>query len=422
MRYTPDILHVFQSLKRYETKHHTLFLASFMLLFFLICDGIVMFFTPISMVKHGITEEQIGLIIGSSSVAGVLIDWAIMRFFGNTPFQRLFLWMFLSAVLFPWVIWRGGTLLWYLFGMLLWAAYYDFYNWGLLDFVARSSKKTEHTANFGIAEVFISLAYVISPLIAGLFGDYFSSGSPFFVAWLMIGISFVFYVTLVKSYRSTKAEKEMKNTHALTLVSGKQARQLVWAMLPALMVSSMLTCIEAVYWTAAPLFSVHRGMAGSEEGFAGLFLFLHEIPAILLGWFVGRLIGNVSNRRAAFISIFVGSLVFLLFFVVSQPDLMLFISFAASVFIGVAWPAINGEYADYISEAAEHEKQIQMFQDSFTNLGFIIGPIMGGFLVQNVGPAFTFGWLGVFGVVLMGLLLFFAPNRISLKEVLKNRK
>ncbi|MEK7452238.1 MAG: MFS transporter, partial [Patescibacteria group bacterium] len=85
-------------------------------------------------------------------------------------------------------------------------------------------------------------------------------------------------------------------------------------------------------------------------------------------------------------------------------------------FTGIAWPAIKGAQADLVSEHKNFEQEIELVQDTFTNLGFIIGPILAGFLSSRFGFLETLGIIGVIIFIVSLLLLIFTPNQLFLKK------
>jgi len=81
----------------------------------------------------------------------------------------------------------------------------------------------------------------------------------------------------------------------------------------------------------------------------------------------------------------------------------------------MSWPAINGAYADYINEAGRVENEINGLEDFFTNIGYVAGPMIAGFLVDLIGNTLTFSVLGVFGALSAVVLLVVTPKSFKIK-------
>lgn len=96
--------------------------------------------------------------------------------------------------------------------------------------------------------------------------------------------------------------------------------------------------------------------------------------------------------------------------------------FGASFFISMAWPAIQGAYADYISETPSHEKEIAGLQDFFTNIGYVLGPMSAGFIADNLGGQGAFSFLGVIGMGVAAILFLVTPRKINVNKELRELK
>ena len=78
-------------------------------------------------------------------------------------------------------------------------------------------------------------------------------------------------------------------------------------------------------------------------------------------------------------------------------------------------PANKATYADYVSETRYIETEIESQADFATNFGYVIGPIMAGYLADTIGNIPAFAAIGVIGVVLSLILLFITPKEIKIK-------
>jgi MFS family permease len=92
-------------------------------------------------------------------------------------------------------------------------------------------------------------------------------------------------------------------------------------------------------------------------------------------------------------------------------------AFLAAVCFSIALPSMNGAYADYIHEANPVATDIEALEDFASNVGFIIGPILAGFLADQIGQAHTFSAVGLLGVLLMTTLLMLTPRHLKVSDV-----
>ena len=65
------------------------------MLFWALFDGLVSFVTPILITEKLGSRTEMGLILGSSSIAGALCDIFLSKVLRNTHFRRMYLFMFM---------------------------------------------------------------------------------------------------------------------------------------------------------------------------------------------------------------------------------------------------------------------------------------------------------------------------------------
>jgi len=410
--------HLFTHIKQYGGKHRLLYVVSLMVFFWTIFDGIISYFTPIVITDAGISETLMGVIIGSSSIAGMFFDFLLCRILKNTHYRRLYLGVFAISLVYPLILWQSKSIILYFIAMALWGLYYDLFNIGGFDFVGRNTKKSEHTSSCGVMSVFRSLGYLIAPLIAAFLAGKFMIVQPYIAAWVFLGISLMFFIILMLVSHEKKAAKN-KEAKATCEKPSNLFRELhLWkkigvVILPVLVLTFILNIIDSFFWTIGPLIS--ESLPGMGQ-FGGLFIVAYQLPPLLVGWFVGNFTAKVGKKKTAFISLLLGSLVFCSFAFIHSPFVLIAVTFLAAFFIGLAWPSLNGAYADYISEAPKVEKEIETIEDTFTNLGYFIGPILAGFAGEHLGHMRTFSLMGIVGVILALILLKVTPKSIKVEN------
>lgn len=389
-----------------------IFLFASVLFFWTIYDTILTYITPLLMEERGFSVSMIGFIIGTSSISGAIFDFFICKLFKNSDFRRMFLVMFAICLFYPLLLSQAETIWLFLFAVAVWGIYYDLYAFGAFNFVGRYTKEDEHAANFGIIQFFRALADVIGPFIAGLVivsGVYWH---VFAVSWffLVIGIGlFIILILIIKKYPSKKeAEQCVRKRNFLMEIH--LWKKLATLMTPVLFVTFFIYFVESFFWTLAPLFaeSAHFGR------FGGLFLTAYLVPALFVGWIVGDITKRFGKKRTAIVGILVSSIILVSFFYITNPILLITSVFISSCFISISLPAINGAYADYISEAPQVDSEIEGIEDFLFNISYVIGPIAAGVIADlaDIPTAFTF--LGLLGIALAMVLLIVTPKSINI--------
>jgi len=407
----PNLHHLYAHFKRYGAKHRPLYAISFMMLFWAIFDGIVSFIAPVVITQMGISEAMMGIIIGSSSVAGIVFDLVLCRVLKNTNFRRVYLLMFAACAFYPLILWQAKTVWIYLIAMAVWGLYYDLFNIGAFDFVGRHTEKEEHTSSFGVMRAFNALGYMLAPLFAGILIAGTVGSKPFLLAWIFLGIAFAFYLLLV--FMTKKAKVALEETAEKPISFLRELglwKKITRFIFPVLALTFMLNVVDAFYWTVGPLISENLP---SMDGFGSLFMVAYLLPPLLVGWAVGSVAARLGKKKTAFWSLLIGSAILISFYFIKSPIILVCVNFLSSFFMAMACPAISGAYADYIYESSQVEKEIETLEDSSTNLGFIIGPMLAGFMSQTFGHIQSFSIIGIAGVVIALVLLKVTPKEIN---------
>ncbi|KKQ26990.1 MAG: Blt protein [Candidatus Magasanikbacteria bacterium GW2011_GWC2_37_14] len=412
----PTIRHFLTHVKKYGNNHKIIYTLSLMMLFWCIYDGIITFITPIYIVQSGMSGTLMGIIVGTSSIAGALFDFIACRIFKNMFFRRVFLIMFGICLFYPLYLYEAKSFWAFIIGMAVWGVYYDLKNFGIFDIVGRFTKPAEHSSSFGVIQVFVNLGYLLSPIIAGFIVGEMVDWKPFFVSWIFLLVSGIFLIMLFFLTRQQKNSVPMacnENCKRINFLNEIHLwKKIGHLILPVLLLTLLLNLIDAFFWTVGPI------LAESFEGmhqFAGFFMTAYSLPTLLVGWFVGSITTKYGKKKTAMLSLLIGSLILSSLYFFQGPLQIIGVIFLASIFISLSWPAINGVYADYISETEKLENEINGLEDFFTNVGYVIGPMIAGILVDLIGNTLTFSVLGIFVAVCAFVLLLVTPKKIQIK-------
>lgn len=411
-----DLKHLSDHFQRYGRSHQAIYILSLMFLFWSMFDGITTYVTPLIVTQTGLSKTWMGVIVGSSSMFGAVFDFAMCKLFKRSYWRQVFLIMFALCLAYVWVLFKAGTVWFFLLAMALWGVYFDLKNFGSFDFVVRFTKKDEHSSSFGVLGVFSSLGYLLAPLIAGFLISDIVDFKIFLIAAIFLGISFLFFLSLIFKEKTMPQEISGKTYQ----YKGFFQELKLWSkldkiLLPVLIMTMVLNTIDAFFWTIGPLIAESFT---SLHQFAGLFMTAYSLPSLLVGWWVGKVTRRLGKKQTAYLALFVGSLCFTLIALIKNPLLLIFDVFLASFLLSFAFPAIRAAFADYIKETEQYEKEIEGLEDFYTNIGYVIGPIIAGSLADLVGNAQTFTILGLFGVVMAIILFKISPKKINVLQSL----
>lgn len=410
----PVINQVFQHIKQYGFKNKTIYVCAIMVFFFSIYDGILEFITPIAIIQNGFSNTAMGLIISSSSLFGILFDLILYRLFKDFKFRRIFLAMFGLCALFPLILWQAKTFSWFILAMAVWGMYYDLFNIGNLDLVSRRSEKKAHAASFGIISIFWGLGYLLGPLISGFLIKEPLDSKPFIAAGIFLGLMFISFLTLIfvsrKDIDMIKQEKPIKTKSFFNEI--RLWRKIGNFILPVLMATFIMNISDAFFWTIGPVLSVNFP---ELSNWGGLFMMAYILPWLFVGGVVSLLTKKFGKKHTAFSGLIIGSIFLLAFPFIKSPFLLIIFSFLASCGISIAWPALSGAYADYVSEVPRVEKEIVVMKDGFGNMGFIIGPVLAGLISDLISAQGSFAILGLMCLITAIILWRVTPKHINIK-------
>ncbi len=397
-----DLRHLMLHVKTYGRSHQALYILSLLILFWAVFDGITTYVTPLVLTESGLSKTTMGLIIGSSSVFGAVFDFLMCKLFKNSHYRRVFLAMFAFSFFYLLALATAKTFWLFLLAMGLWGVYYDLKNFGSFDFVARFIRVADHSSSFGVLSVFQASGYLLAPLLAGFLITQTVGVIPFITAGVFLLIAFFFLLLLLKREAVYDQEPmQVQYRYRGFLSEIKLWRRLDRVLLPVLIMVMMLNIIDAFFWTIGPLLT-----GGS------LFLTAYQLPALLVGWFVGLVTAKFGKKNTAFMSLLTGSLVLVLLGYLNKPVFIITAVFLSSLLMSLSWPALRAAFADYLKEAGKYEKEIESLEDLYTNLGFVIGPALAGFLADQLGNAKAFSVLGLFGAATAVYLIKITPKKI----------
>ena len=390
-----------------------IYLLGMLIFFWALFDGMITYITPLILESHGFSNTIIGLIIASSSIFGALFDFLICRFIKNTSFRRTLLFMLILCLTYPLVLGTANSIVVFVLAMLIWGVYYDFYGFSVFDYVSKYTKKEDHSASFGIIQVFRSIASIIAPLLVGmiLVGIIFKKVFLWAYFFLILSLALYFVLIYVTKKNKTEAESKEPERKRNIWIELHLWKKIGKKIISPLTVTFFLFFIEAFFWTLSPLYSENFSM----PLFGGIFLAAYSVPMLTAGWLVKKITEKYGKKKTAITSLLLGSLVMCAFLIVTNPYWAIVVVLISAFFFGLAFPSISGTYADYISEQVIVEKEIETLEDASFNVAYVLGPIFAGLLSDIFGISNAFAILGMIGLMLAIVLLIITPKSIDIK-------
>ncbi len=284
---------------------------------------------------------------------------------------------------------------------------------GMASVIAASPQGKEHQFVGGYTSA-SAFGYVIGPLAGGAAVAWFGGRTPFLIFGLICFVAAaVAYLTIREPQRRQEsafsAVRSVFRKDHLYLAElkeffsvGRMAYFVGFFMLLVGMWSEFIWAMEPVF-----IASVH-----TSPLIGGLVLMAFVAPFALLDYPLGRWLDRTQERFAAILAgLVVGGTGVVLFSIVSS--ILWLTIFAATVSVGFAlfYVAVNGIFDSF----SDHHRRGYMtgVWQSAEDIGFIIGPVVGGVLADAVGLG---GAFQVFGVVFLLSVLWVLWERKTIRR------
>jgi len=404
--------HVIAHVSQYGRSHRTLYYIALSLFFIRLFDGILAYAVPLLITELGFSKTQMGVIIGFSSLAGAAFDIFLVRILKSVTYKRVFLLLFAAALGYSLLLWSASTLVVFLFAMALWGIYFDFMNFGTFNFIAHELPTREHSSGFGVIDVFKSLGYLIAPLLSGLVIVDRVTNHTFIFALIFLGIGFVFYLVIATDRHHVSKTPSVKSEKRNLFQQLASWKTVGYRLMPMLLMTIVMNTTDAFFWTLGPLISESLT---AIHPFGGFMITLYFLPNLFMSWFAGPITNKFGKKRTAMFSFLSGSIILSMVYFVGLSPLLLVFVFISSVMSSIAWPAMNGAYADYIAETPSLGADIEGVTDFSYNIAYVIGPIIAGFASDTIGDISALSLVGLIGIGFSLLIIRIMPAHIRIQ-------
>lgn len=414
MRNITDVVHI---VKNHAKNHKPIYLMGLILFAWTLFEAILAYITPIAVLDRGFTPIQMGLIMGCSSIFGAFFDFVLSKFLRNTTYRRLFLFMFLACAVYPLLLWKAETMTFYWIAMAAAGLFYDLKTFGTYDFVERYPLDNERSSTFGFLDIFRMLAYLVAPILAGSLALREADFAPYGISIMFLAVAFVLYLVLLtttkkKLGRPPVAEHPPERKPVSLPREFKLWEKITVSILPILLFMILANIFDSTFWTIGPVFSEKFP---NFPDFGGLFMTIYMASTLITGFFVGKITKRFGQKKTAFASFTLGAILVATFGFIQSPWVILAILAVASLISSLAWPASSGALSDYMAESPKFDREIAGISDFTVNIGYFVGPILAGIIMEFFGTGYTFTIVGITCAIGGALLYIFTPKSIKVQ-------
>lgn len=370
--------------------------------------------TPLVIESYTSNQFLMGIIFSFSSLVGLIADPLIPFFFGKKDYRFFVILVFIFALIFPLVLlWLPTSTLVLLLAMATWGIYYEAMVFAKFNFVKEQMNSHQHALSWGVLSSFSSLSYTIGPILAGFFlASNFAHAYQIVIVLLIL--SFVAFLpnlkTKIDATRNQTTSKQEKRSFSQEIMAWGLLLKRTW---PIYLFLTTLTILDATFWTIGPLLSEELRLI---HPLGGLLLPLHIAPTLLVGLFTDKIARYAGKKKAAFFAALLSGLILFLSSFFYEVSIFLSLVFISSVAFAISLPEILAVFEDYVTRLKDNHNDMIGIQGSAGSLGYVLGPILAGFIASQIGNQLTFGAIGLLLSMVSLLCLLIVPKKIKMPQ------
>lgn len=397
-----------------ELNKKRLLFSVLMIIFFIsFSDSLLSYLTPIFLEKHLGNSMMMGIILSTSSCAGLLFDFVVGSRYKKKGYVFFLKYGILFALAFPLALALFPKhIVFFVIAMIIWGTYYELIAFTKFRYIEKNYRKDDYTYTWGVFMVIAAIAYVLGPAVASLLIEY-NVLSIFFLSIFITSIALILFLKLNLSDNLHNTSQNDQEKRQLKLEFG------VWKTLMTklhfIWVLAFVTGIlDATFWTVGILYAEnlkHTSPIGS------LFFLLYILPSTYIGIFAGKHKQfKMGKKRITFITTgLAGLLIFITGFDLKFLHLLALV-FVAANFRAYAFPTLSATFEDYIKRAGYFKNDLIGLEQSATSVAYIVGPIIAGALGLFIGYQYTIALAGLLVFITSALCYVFVPRKIKLPQ------
>lgn len=387
-------------------------LFCFILFLIRLADGIISFWAPVQIQNVLGDSTVMGLIISFQSVVGFAADLVFPKMLAKSRVRNMVFWGimmsgFTSLFLVNSIFWPFIAI--FLVTMTLWGVYYELISFANYQFMGSTVPLTMRSAAWGIASVFVNLAYFLGPLLAA-----FLLLRGFVVTEVVIIFFLIAALVLLTVTGKVREVKSTVDLHQINpwmeLKHWMSLSRHIW---PAIVISLLLGFIDSTFWTIGAIWTEKLS---TQSFLGGLFLPAYQFPAIVMGFLVAGW-GIYKGKKILSEKMLIIAGAFLIAIAFSGSIVwQLTVVILSSVFLSISYPLLEGVYTDILVRMGKEKKEMIGLTSSIVNIAYVVWPPIAGFLAMKVGERMTFSLVGAMTVVVAVILLFVTPKKLRLPQ------
>jgi len=392
-------------------------ILSFSIIFFIFSlgDAIISYASPIQLENSLGNSIYMGIILGSSSIFGILADIFIGEWFRGKKYSFFAFWMFIIAFCFPLLLlFAPKTVIFFVLAMAVWGIYYELIQFSNFHYINQYTQRQNYTFAWSLLSTMKSLGYTLGPVIAGFLITR-DINDTFFAT---LGLYLLSFFAMLLFFRTQRKPHHKKSVEELPTKRSILHEIKVWGILgkriwPLLLFLLLLILVDSAFWSIGTVLSEEFKSAGMP---GELFITIYTVPTLFVGLVTTQIAQKMGKKRGLFWAGLLSAIPLMLIGLNISFWFLLGLIFISGIFDAIAYPLLNATYADYIERLGDRGNDIIALQNSVTNISYIFGPIISGLLAELVGFRNTFVIMGIVLFIVSVISLIITPRKIKMPQ------
>jgi MFS family permease len=306
---------------------------------------------------------------------------------------------------------------------LFWNVYYEFMAFSRQNFIVSNERKENYSQIWGIISVLSSFVGLVGPVIGSLLLKETVGNRVLFFGMFQT-LTLFSGLILVSLTPTVQQEHKLRRTihHKMSLFKDLKLWEILGArVFPIIIIGVMISLISAAVMSFGGLMGVE--LFGGED-LDWLLVVVFAIPSIIASLILTKFsIKRYKKLTSQILMILAGLSLCLMPLIKSYPVIVLICFFFCSLFISFAWIVNEAVYSDLSDRARDEKIYINGMERLNDSIGYLVGPILVGFLADKTDYYVAFAFVGFISVILGIVLIMITPKKILIphREIKENQ-
>jgi predicted MFS family arabinose efflux permease len=387
------------------------------LLLILTAETAMAYIFPILVVDSGLTNTQLGLILGLSAFTAICFDFLLPILLKNKSWRFQFILGISLAFLFPLLTSLSIAIkipFFFLLASLFWYIYYELLLFSQQNFVVSQTKNHNYSHDWGIIFLITQISWIIGPIISAVLLE----KSSFVAINAVIIITFLSLLVSLFTLKKIKGIKNINTTENFTINFSALAQFNLYKtylkpLFPVMVLAFTINFLGEMFWNMG-------GLLGQTEqthpGLSWLIINMYCLPLLIGPLVLTKIKINHHKKKLAIVGLLLSGITLSFLMAANSFVTILIIIFLTGVFISFSSPLNEAVFSDLLSRSPQSKIYLLSLIRIIYSVSCMFSPIITGFLADQLGYKSMFGTMGIAATLIAIMLLISTPLKIKLPQ------